>query len=201
MKSLYIKYAKRVMDILLTIAVLLVLLPVITLVTTISIIFFNKKPFFTQMRAGVNGTPFKLYKFRSMRDGEDHDPGRVTRYGYLLRKFSLDELPQLLNVLAGDMSLVGPRPLLIEYNKLYNNQQKKRLLLKPGITGWAQVNGRNALSWEERFRLDVWYVEHCTFLLDLKILFLTAVKAIMRINTKSEDFQPVKPFTGTNHDK
>lgn len=138
--------------------------------------------FFKQKRPGLNGKPFYFYKFRSMTDkkGENGqllpDDVRLTSFGKLLRKYSLDEFPQLFNVIKGDISLVGPRPLLMEYLPLYTNEQLKRHKVKPGITGWAQINGRNAISWEEKFKLDVWYVEHQSFLLDLKILFLTVIK-------------------------
>ncbi|MDR1048256.1 MAG: sugar transferase [Synergistaceae bacterium] len=141
---------------------------------------------FAQRRAGLRGEPFVLYKFRSMTDARDEagallpDEARLTAFGTFLRRYSLDELPQLWNVLRGDMSLVGPRPLLLEYVPLYNETQRRRLDVKPGITGWAQVNGRNAIGWEEKFALDVWYVDHHCFLLDMKILLLTIWKIIKR---------------------
>jgi sugar transferase EpsL len=139
---------------------------------------------FKQQRPGLYGKPFYLYKFRTMADQKDQngnllpDHIRLTNFGKQLRKYSLDELPQLLNVLKGDISLVGPRPLLMEYLPLYTEEQLRRHNVKPGITGWAQINGRNAISWEEKFKLDVWYVDHHSFLLDLKIMFFTIVKVV-----------------------
>jgi lipopolysaccharide/colanic/teichoic acid biosynthesis glycosyltransferase len=137
----------------------------------------NGKPFFFQERTGLQNTIFRIVKFRTMKNGD------VTSYGSFLRKFSLDELPQLFNVLIGQMSLIGPRPLLPEYLPLYNDFQKRRLLIKPGITGWAQVNGRNEISWEEKFKLDVWYIENISLSLDLKI----ALKTILQIKNKNQD--------------
>jgi sugar transferase EpsL len=139
---------------------------------------------FKQQRPGLDGKPFYLYKFRTMTDQKDQngdllpDHIRLTSFGKQLRKYSLDELPQLLNVLKGDISLVGPRPLLMEYLPLYTKEQFRRHHVKPGITGWAQINGRNAISWEEKFKLDIWYVDHYSFLLDLKIMFFTIVKVV-----------------------
>lgn len=158
---------------------------------------------FTQTRPGLYGKPFELYKFRTMTDEKDEngellpDSIRLTNTGEFLRKYSLDELPQLINVVKGDISFVGPRPLLMEYMDLYNDQQKKRHDVKPGITGWAQVNGRNAISWEEKFELDIWYVENQSFWLDMKILYMTARKVI-----KSEDINQLgqatmEKFTGS----
>jgi len=141
---------------------------------------------FCQMRPGYNGKPFKLYKFRTMLDKRDaqnnllSDAERMTTFGKFLRSFSLDELPELINVLKGEMSLVGPRPLLMEYLPYYSAQQWKRHTAKPGITGWAQINGRNTVVWEKRFELDVWYVEHISFLLDIKILLLTLINTLKR---------------------
>lgn len=157
---------------------------------------------FTQERPGLNGKLFTLYKFRSM-SNQMNDQGillpdhiRLTSFGKFLRKFSLDELPQLFNVLKGDLSLVGPRPLLSEYLPLYSDEQAKRHLVKPGITGWAQVNGRNALSWEDKFELDVWYVHHQTFLLDLKILFLTVMKVLQSEGINQAGSATVEKFSG-----
>lgn len=162
---------------------------------------------FTQVRPGLNGKLFTLYKFRSMSNQMDNqgdllpDHLRLTSFGKFLRKFSLDELPQLINVLKGDLSLVGPRPLLNEYLPLYTEEQAKRHLVKPGITGWAQVNGRNALTWEEKFRLDVWYVHHRTFLLDIKILFLTAMKVLQSEGINQAGSATVEKFKGETPSK
>lgn len=158
---------------------------------------------FKQTRPGQFGKPFDVYKFRTMTNETDNngnllpDSDRLTDTGKFLRKYSLDELPQLINVIKGDISLVGPRPLLMEYNELYNAEQRRRLDVKPGITGWAQVNGRNALSWEEKFDLDVWYVENQSFLLDMYILYLTLYKVVKPegINNSNETTMPL--FEGT----
>lgn len=158
---------------------------------------------FKQTRLGQFGKPFDVYKFRTMTNETDDngnllpDSDRLTDTGKFLRKYSLDELPQLINVIKGDISLVGPRPLLMEYNDLYNEEQRRRLEVKPGITGWAQVNGRNALSWEEKFDLDVWYVENQSFLLDMYILYLTLYKVVKPegINNSNETTMPL--FEGT----
>lgn len=158
---------------------------------------------FKQTRPGQFGKPFYVYKFRTMTNETDNngnllpDSDRLTDTGKFLRKYSLDELPQLINVIKGDISLVGPRPLLMEYNELYNAEQRRRLDVKPGITGWAQVNGRNALSWEEKFDLDIWYVENQSFLLDMYILYLTLYKVVKPegINNSNETTMPL--FEGT----
>ncbi len=158
---------------------------------------------FKQTRPGQFGKPFDVYKFRTMTNEIDEngnllpDSDRLTETGKFLRKYSLDELPQLINVIKGDISLVGPRPLLMEYNDLYNDEQRRRLDVKPGITGWAQVNGRNALSWEEKFKLDVWYVDNQSFMLDMYILYLTLYKLVKPegINNSNETTMPL--FEGT----
>ncbi|MBN2243109.1 MAG: sugar transferase, partial [Acidobacteria bacterium] len=158
--------------------------------------------FFRQQRPGFQGKPFEILKFRTMslqrdRDGLPlPDEKRMTKLGATLRKWSLDELPQLFNVLKGDLSLVGPRPLLMKYLPLYTQEQKRRHEARPGITGWAQVNGRNALSWEERFELDVWYVDHQSFLLDMKILFLTAWKIVKREGINQPGQATMEEFRG-----
>lgn len=158
---------------------------------------------FKQKRPGLNGKAFYVYKFRSMTEQKDTfgrllpDEQRLTTFGSFLRKYSLDELPQFINVLKGDLSLVGPRPLLMEYLPLYTEEQAKRHLVKPGITGWAQVNGRNAISWEEKFELDVWYVHHHTLLLDMKILFLTIIKVIRSDGVNQGENMTMETFTGT----
>ena len=159
---------------------------------------------FRQTRIGLNGRPFTLYKFKTMRDprpGEDrlaNDAVRLTRFGRFLRTTSLDELPSLWNVLRGDMRLVGPRPLLPEYLPLYTPEQLRRHEVKPGITGWAQVNGRNAISWAEKFRLDVWYVDNRSFWLDLKILWLTVWQVLARRGISAAGYATMPPFTGSN---
>lgn len=158
---------------------------------------------FRQTRIGLHGKPFTLYKFKTMRDprpGEDMlatDAVRLTRFGRLLRATSLDELPTLWNVIKGDMRLVGPRPLLPEYLPLYTPEQMRRHEVKPGITGWAQVNGRNAISWEEKFRLDVWYVEHRSFWLDMKILWMTVSQVLFRRGISAEGHATMPPFAGS----
>lgn len=159
--------------------------------------------FFTQVRPGLNGKPFTLYKFRTMTEERDKegnllpDEVRLTKTGKLIRKLSIDELPQLWNVIKGDLSLVGPRPLLMEYLPLYTNKQSRRHEVKPGITGWAQVNGRNAISWEKKFELDVWYVDHRSFFLDLKILFLTVRKVLISEGIHQSDHATSERFRGS----
>lgn len=161
---------------------------------------------FKQQRPGLHGKPFDVYKFRTMTNETDTegnllpDEVRLTEVGKFLRKYSLDELPQLINVIKGDISLVGPRPLLMEYNDLYNEHQRRRLNVKPGITGWAQVNGRNAISWEEKFDLDVWYVDHQSFVLDLYILYLTFIKVFKSEGINQDGQATVNKFTGTPAD-
>ena len=161
---------------------------------------------FKQTRPGQFGKPFDVYKFRTMTNETDDngnllpDSDRLTDTGKFIRKYSLDELPQLINVIKGDISLVGPRPLLMEYNELYNAEQRRRLDVKPGITGWAQVNGRNALSWEEKFELDVWYVDHQSFMLDMYILYLTVIKVFKSEGINQEGSVTVEKFTGTPAD-
>ena len=189
---------KRVFDILIaSILLILLLLPLLILAAVIR--FKLGTPIlFSQIRPGLNGNPFKLYKFRTMTNALDADGNlltdedRLTPFGQLLRRTSLDELPELWNVLRGDMSLVGPRPLLMEYLPLYTQEQSRRHEVRPGITGWAQVNGRNLLSWDERFILDVWYVNHHSILLDIKILFITSKKVLKRegISAKGEATMP-----------
>ena len=181
---MYKNVVKPFFDFVLAVVVLTASLPIL-LVLLIILYFQNKgTPFFTQQRPGLHGKLFQLIKFKTMRDAFDAsgnplpDKERITPIGLWVRKLSLDELPQLINVLKGDMSLVGPRPLLVSYLPLYSVFQKRRHDVKPGITGWAQVNGRNSISWQEKFALDVWYVDHVSFLLDLKIVWLTLLKVI-----------------------
>jgi len=177
---------KRLLDIILSIATLLFIAPIIILVAFLVRIKLGTPVFFSQIRPGFHGKPFIMYKFRTMTDERNEhgqllpDQQRLTRFGKLLRSTSLDEFPALINVIKGEMSLVGPRPLLMEYLDRYTPEQARRHDMRPGITGWAQVNGRNAISWEEKFKFDVWYVDNQTFWLDLKILWMTLVKVFKR---------------------
>lgn len=198
---------KRLMDLCLaSVALVLLALPmlVIALLVRLSL---GSPVLFRQQRAGLHGKPFTLIKFRTMRDAFDErgkllpDEVRLTRFGNWLRHTSLDELPELLNVLKGEMSLVGPRPLLLEYLPRYNAQQARRHEVKPGITGWAQVNGRNALSWDEKFRLDVWYVDHWNIWLDIHILLLTLWKVLKREGISAEGSATMPVFMGTPHEE
>lgn len=199
---MYTHFFKRVMDVFISLIILILLSPVIIVVFFILLFANNGKPFFYQSRPGKDEKLFNIIKFKSMNDKKDKhgellpDEKRLTKVGLFVRKTSLDEIPQLLNVLKGDMSLIGPRPLLISYLPLYNEQQRKRHLIKPGITGWAQVNGRNAISWQQKFEYDVWYVEHCSFLLDVKILWLTALKVVKRDGISSSTSATMEFFTG-----
>ena len=195
---------KRLLDIIIAAAALVLLSPVLLLLVWQIRRKLGTPVLFRQVRPGRGGIPFVMYKFRTMRDAEDEhgrplpDAERLTPFGRKLRAASLDELPELWNVLKGDMSLVGPRPLLMEYLPLYNAEQRRRHLVRPGITGWAQVNGRNAISWPEKFRLDVWYVENRSLLLDIKILFLTVKKVLNRSGINSEGEATVTKFTGND---
>ena len=194
---------KRFFDFLLALIVLLTLLPVIIIVAIFVRFKLGSPILFTQNRPGLNGDIFKMMKFRTMLDGKDKqgnllpDDERMTRFGMFLRSTSLDELPGLFNVLKGDMSLVGPRPLLVQYLPLYNAEQRKRHNVRPGITGWAQVNGRNAISWEQKFELDVWYVENQSFWLDIKILLLTVKKVFVREGINAVNHVTIEPFKGS----
>lgn len=193
---------KPLIDKIAAILLLVVLLPVWLPLALLLWIANGGKPFFFQQRPGLNGKVFVLMKFRTMTDKRDAagkllpDRQRLTRLGSLVRKTSLDELPQLINVLKGDMSLVGPRPLLVEYLPLYNELQHKRHSMRPGITGWAQVNGRNAISWDRRFEYDVWYVEHVSPALDLKIMWLTLLKVLRSEGVTQQGHATVEKFTG-----
>jgi lipopolysaccharide/colanic/teichoic acid biosynthesis glycosyltransferase len=183
----------------------IILLPVFIVVILSLLITNNGKPFFFQLRPGLHGKVFKMIKFKTMNDKKDNggnllpDSKRLTRMGKFIRKTSLDEIPQLLNVIKGDMSLIGPRPLLVEYLPLYNNYQKRRHEVKPGITGWAQVNGRNAISWEMKFEYDVWYVDHLSFLLDIKIFFLTIKKVFKSEGINQNGYATMPLFKGERH--
>ncbi|MBL8486669.1 MAG: sugar transferase [Rhodocyclaceae bacterium] len=193
---------KRIFDLLVAAILLLLLFPVLLAVALSIRLMMGSPVLFRQRRPGRGGVPFTLLKFRTMTreagpDGAElPDAQRLTGLGRLLRRLSLDELPQLVNVLRGDMSLVGPRPLLMEYLPLYSPEQARRHEVPPGITGWAQVNGRNAVDWEDRFRLDVWYVDHRSFLLDLRILGLTAAKVFSGSGVSRADHATMPKFTG-----
>lgn len=198
----YSRLVKSILDRLVAAIALLFFSPLL-LISAIAISIRMGSPiFFTQPRPGKDGEIFTFYKFRTMTDDHDADGNllpdekRLTALGLFLRKTSLDELPQLWNVLKGDMSFVGPRPLLVKYLDLYNPEQARRHEVKPGITGWVQVNGRNTLSWEEKFQLDIWYVEHWSLWLDLKILFLTIIKVILREGISQEGYATMPEFTG-----
>lgn len=182
---------------------LLVLAPFLLMISIILFISNNGKPFFIHARAGHNARSFKFYKFKTMNDKKDSsgkllpDKDRLTGFGKVIRSLSLDELPQLVNILKGDMSLIGPRPLPVKYLDRYNEEQKKRHDVKPGITGWAQVNGRNTISWEKKFEYDIYYVENYSFSFDLKILICTIKKVILREGINESADQPMKEFIGT----
>lgn len=204
MTGIYRDFMKRLLDIVLSSIGLLMMAPVILLIGLF--LYFANRPasaFFVQSRPGRNAKIFRVIKFKTMNDKRDSsgnilpDELRLTRIGKFIRATSLDELPQLINVLKGDMSLIGPRPLLVKYLPLYSSNQARRHDVRPGITGWAQVNGRNAISWEQKFKLDVWYVEHLTFILDLKIIFLTLVKIFKREGIyRDGDITSMEAFNG-----
>ena len=194
---------KRVFDLTVVLPLLLPLFPIWALIAIAIRITMGAPILFHQLRPGYKGRAFMLYKFRTMRDTRDKngellpDADRMTKTGRFLRASSFDELPQLLNVMRGEMSLVGPRPLLMEYMERYSPEQARRHEVKPGITGWAQVNGRNALSWEEKFALDVWYVDHQSLWLDIKILWLTLVKVLRRDGISQDGHATMRAFMGT----
>jgi len=193
---------KRCMDILLSTFFLIIFSPIMLLIAVLVYINLGSPVIFRQLRPGLHGKPFYIYKFRTMKDLRDKngnllpDEQRLTRFGAFLRSTSLDELPELINVLKGDMSLVGPRPLLMEYLDRYTPEQARRHEVKPGITGWAQINGRNAISWEEKFKLDVWYVDNWSIWLDLKILFITIYKVLKREGINQPGKATVEYFKG-----
>ena len=193
---------KRIFDILISFFAIIILSPFLILISLSVLIKFGTPVFFTQIRPGYKGKPFRIIKFRTMTNEKDKNGEllaeelRITPFGLWLRSTSLDELPELFNVLKGEMSLVGPRPLLMEYLPLYNSYQKKRMDFKPGITGWAQVNGRNAIGWPEKFKMDIWYVENQSFWLDIKIIFLTLRKVISREGISHENEVSMPKFKG-----
>lgn len=199
---MYKKLFKPILDFLLATIGFLVLSPIFLFVTIALFLANQGKPFFFQLRPGKNGKIFKIIKFKTMNDKKDaegnllSDADRLTKIGAFVRKTSLDEIPQLLNVIKGDMSLIGPRPLLPQYLELYNDFQRRRNEVKPGITGWAQVNGRNAISWEKKFEYDVWYVDHLNFWLDVKIFFLTIKKVFVSEGITQEGHVTSEEFKG-----
>lgn len=201
---MYNHFFKRIFDIYIAISILILLSPLLLVVTLVLLFQNNGKPFFLQERPGQFQNPFFIIKFKSMTDEKDKngnllpDNKRITKFGGLVRKLSIDELPQLINVLKGDMSLVGPRPLLFKYIPLYSKEQLRRHEVKPGITGWAQVNGRNSISWTEKFKMDLYYINNLSFSLDLKILFLTVKKVIIKEGVNQTKERPMTPFNGSN---
>lgn len=201
---MYKNVFKRILDMLASFLGLLLLSPILLIIAIILYFQNDGKPFFFQERPGKDAKPFKIVKFKSMTDSSDvngnllPDNMRITKAGSFIRKTSLDELPQLFNVLVGDMSLVGPRPLLYKYIPLYSAEQMRRHHLRPGITGWAQVNGRNSISWSDKLRLDVFYIDNISLLLDIKILWLTLLKVVKKEGVNQSAERPMEPFNGSN---
>lgn len=191
---------KRVADFLFALVFAPLWIPVALLTALAVLVSMGNPVFFCQERIGRGDRPFTIYKFRTMRQGDGSDAERLTAFGRFLRKTSLDELPQLLNVLKGEMSLVGPRPLPSGYLPLYSCEQRRRHEVRPGITGWAQVNGRNGISWKKRFELDVWYVDNRSFAIDVKILFMTVAAVLMHRGISAEGEATIKPFTGNEEE-
>ena len=193
---------KRVFDIITAVTMLILFSPVFGTIAALIRLKLGRPIFFRQQRPGLHGAPFEMIKFRTMRDALDRngiplpDDQRLTRFGRLLRSTSLDELPELINIVRGEMSLVGPRPLLMQYMELYSPEQARRHEVRPGLTGWAQINGRNSLSWAEKFRLDVWYVDHRNFKLDLYILWMTLHRVLLMKDISSPNEATMAPFTG-----
>lgn len=202
---MYRKYLKRWLDFVIVLCVLAVIWPILLLIT-LWLHFANKGAgaFFTQERPGRNGKIFKVIKFKTMTDERDADGNllpdaeRLTPVGRFVRSTSIDELPQLINVLKGDMALIGPRPLLVQYLPLYSKEQARRHEVRPGITGWAQCHGRNSISWTEKFKLDVWYVDHCSLITDIKVIFITIKKVLLRDCISQEGQATMEPFNGNN---
>lgn len=201
---MYKKFIKRILDFFISFTCLIIVAPIFIAITILLFIANHGKPFFVQVRPGKDEKEFKIIKFKTMNDKKDihgnllSDADRLTKVGMFVRKTSLDELPQLLNVIKGDMSLIGPRPLLPEYLCIYNDFQKQRHSVRPGITGWAQINGRNAISWKQKFEYDVWYVENISFSLDLKVIFKTFQKVIKSEGVNSEGVVTTEKFNGNN---
>lgn len=203
---MYKNIFKRFIDFFAALVALILLSPIFIIVT-IGLYFANSgKPFFFQLRPGMNARIFKIIKFKTMNDKKDvngdllPDADRLTGIGAFVRKTSLDEIPQLINVIKGDMSLIGPRPLLVQYLSIYNKYQARRHEVRPGITGWAQVNGRNTISWKKKFDYDVWYVDHISFLLDIKIIFLTVKKVFLREGISQEGQATMEFFTNNENE-
>lgn len=202
---MYRKYLKRWLDFVIVLCVLAVIWPILLLIT-LWLHFANKGAgaFFTQERPGRNGKIFKVIKFKTMTDERDVDGNllpdaeRLTPVGRFVRSTSIDELPQLINVLKGDMALIGPRPLLVQYLPLYSKEQARRHEVRPGITGWAQCHGRNSISWTEKFKLDVWYVDHCSLITDIKVIFITIKKVLLRDGISQEGQATMELFNGNN---
>lgn len=196
-------FLKRTIDLVFATFLLIALSPVM-LLTSLLILVFNGRPIlFSQQRPGLNEKIFTIYKYRTMRNSAAGKPAldkeRMTKLGAIIRKTSIDELPQLINIIKGDLSLVGPRPLLVEYLQHYNNRQRKRQSVKPGITGWAQINGRNTISWEQKFEYDIWYVENWTLGLDFKIMLLTFIKLIKPTGINASNDVTMEKFKGTEN--
>jgi lipopolysaccharide/colanic/teichoic acid biosynthesis glycosyltransferase len=195
---------KPVFDFTLALIIIIIIFPVFIIIWMLVYFKLGKPVIFKQVRPGKNEKKFKLYKFRTMTEQFDangkllFEIDRITSLGKFLRRTSLDELPQFFNVLKGNLSLVGPRPLLVEYLTIYNEEERKRHLVKPGITGWAQVKGRNAISWKEKFKLDIWYIDNLSFMLDLKILFITIVNVFLRKGISKKGFATTDAFNGKN---
>lgn len=198
---------KRTFDLVVSISAFIVLLPVLLIIGWLIHSKMGGNVIFMQRRPGLHGKPFNIIKFKTMNDAKDEkgrllpDSERLTGLGKILRSTSLDELPELINVIFGDMSLVGPRPLLMQYLQRYSSEQARRHEVRPGITGWAQVNGRNAISWEDKFKLDVWYVDNHNLLLDLKILFMTVAKVFKRDGISQPGEATAKEFMGSGEEK
>lgn len=201
---MYQSVFKRLIDLLVAFAAILIFSPLLIIITCILIFTNNGKPFFLQKRPGKNEKIFKIIKFKSMNDKKDEHgvllpfEHRITKTGIFIRKYSLDEIPQLFNVLKGDMSLIGPRPLLVSYLPLYSKEQKLRHSIKPGITGWAQINGRNTISWSEKFKLDVWYAKNISLKTDIRIIFLTIKKVLFKEDINSNENINMPTFNGNN---
>lgn len=204
---MYRKYIKRMLDFILSLIAIIILSPFILVIAILVRIKLGKPIIFKQERPGKNEEIFTLYKFRTMTDEKDKegnllpDEVRLTKFGKFLRSTSLDELPELINILKGDMSIVGPRPLLVEYLALYNEEQKKRHKVRPGLTGLAQVNGRNSITWEEKFKDDIYYIEHISLISDIKIMFKTIKNVIKREGISEEGSVTVRKFEGSEKDK
>ncbi len=200
---MYAKYIKRILDFILSLCALIVLSPVLMILIILGAVFMRGNPFFTQQRPGKNEKIFKLIKFRTMDNRKDKegnllpDDVRLNKYGRILRSTSLDELPELFNILVGDMSIIGPRPLLVRYLERYNEEQHHRHDVRPGLTGYAQAHGRNAVTWEDKFAMDVWYTKNITFLGDVKILWDTVMTVLKRDGISSETSATMEEFMGT----